>query len=96
MIKSILLTGMLLTGGNAAAGTIENAPHNQQADNFHTFEYTITSIEGNDYYGHNPSYTDFPGLYFTADELKGNVNVGDTVISVFNHDDLVIVYKEVK
>lgn len=64
--------------------------------NIHSYEYQVTSVDGPEYYGWNGTYNDFPGVYFLDDNVIGNdiIVEGDTVITIFNHDELIAVYKK--
>jgi len=82
-----LLTVAVLAMGLAAC---EEADRTERS--ITVFEYKVTSIEDEEFYGENPEYKDFPNVYFEASDLKERVDVGDIVVTIFDHDDLVAVY----
>lgn len=64
--------------------------------NIHFYEYQVTSVDSSEYYGWNGTYNDFPGVYFLDENVIGNdiIVEGDTVITIFNNDELIAVYKK--
>jgi hypothetical protein len=98
-IGGVLLAGVILlaifTINNELSQTVEAT--SKSAD-ITFWVYQITEIDGTgngvDYYGTNNQYGDFPQVYFTNEELNGQVvNEGEWVVTVFENDDLVDVIK---